>query len=149
MPTISHAEKRVVPYTPEQMFALVSDIKSYPQFLPWCLSTRVIAQSETEITADLTAGYKFIREEFRSKVLLDRGTHTIDVDYLSGPLKHLDTVWHFLPRADGTSGCTIDFKVVFEFKSRLLQNMAMLFFNEVVKRMVTSFEKRAEQVFRG
>ncbi len=149
MPTISHAEKRVVPYTPEQMYSLVSDIKSYPQFLPWCVSVRIISSSETEIVADLVAGYKFIRENFRSRVLLDPATRTIDVDYLSGPLKHLDTVWHFLPNPDGSGGCIIDFKVVFEFRSRLLQNMAMVFFNEIVKRMVTSFEKRAEQVFRA
>ena len=146
MPTISHAEKRIVPYTPEQMFQLVSDIKAYPQFLPWCLSSRILSQSETEVKAELVAGYKFIRERFLSKVLLDRQNRIIDVDYLSGPLKHLDTVWHFLPNPDGP-GCLIDFKVVFEFKSRLLQNMAMVFFNEIVKRMVTSFEKRAADIF--
>ena len=149
MPTISHAEKRIVPYTPDQMFALVSDIKSYPQFLPWCLSARILSSSDTEIMADLVAGYKFMRERFRSKVLLDRQNRVIDVDYLSGPLKHLDTVWHFLPNPDGSTGCIIDFKVVFEFKSRFLQNMMMVFFNEVVKRMVTSFERRADEVFKG
>ncbi|HEY1096554.1 MAG TPA: type II toxin-antitoxin system RatA family toxin [Alphaproteobacteria bacterium] len=141
---ISHAEKRVVPYTPEQMYRLVGDIASYDQFLPWCMDVKILRASETEIIADLTAGYKFIRERFRSKVMLDPRSRTIEVDYLSGPLKHLDTVWHFVPHPDG---CLIDFKVVFEFESRLIQNMAMMFFNEIVKRMVGSIEKRAADIY--
>lgn len=145
MPSMSHAERRVVPYTPEQMFHLVSDIKRYPEFLPWCNEARIVSNRDNEIVADLIAGYGILREKFRSKVILDPHKHMIDVDYLSGPLKHLDTVWHFLPNPDG--GCIIDFKVVFEFRSRLLQNVAMLFFNEVVKRMVSSFEKRAAEIF--
>jgi coenzyme Q-binding protein COQ10 len=133
-----------VPYTPEQMYRLVSDIAHYPEFLPWCIDTKILRASESEIIADLTAGYKFMRERFRSRVILDPKTLTIDVDYLSGPLQHLDTVWHFLPHPEG---CLIDFKVIFEFKSRLLQNMAMMFFNEIVKRMVGSFEKRAAEIY--
>jgi coenzyme Q-binding protein COQ10 len=141
---ISHAEQRVVPYTPEQMYRLVSDIARYPEFLPWCLDTKILRATEYEVIADLTAGYKFMRERFRSKVTLNPDTLLIDVDYLSGPLKQLDTVWQFLPHPDG---CLIDFKVVFEFQSKILQNMAMMFFNEVVKRMVGSFEKRAAQIY--
>lgn len=144
---MSHAEKRVLPYTPEQMFHLVSDIRHYPEFLPWCADAKIISASDTMIIADLSVGYGFMREKFRSKVTLDPHKHIIDVDYLSGPLKHLDTVWQFLPNPDG--GCIVDFQVVFEFKSRLLQNMAMMFFNEAAKRMVASFEKRADEVFKG
>ena len=144
---ISHAEQRIVPYSPQQMYMLVADIARYPEFLPWCLETKIIRATPHEVIADLAAGYGFMRERFRSKVLLDPERCLIDVDYLSGPLKHLDTIWQFSPHPDG--GCVIDFKVVFEFRSKLLQNMAMVFFNEVVKRMVSSFEKRAAEVYAG
>lgn len=143
---ISHAEKRIVPYTPDQMYQLVADIGSYDEFLPWCLDAKILKKTDTEIIADLTAGYKFVKERFRSKVILDPRSRTIDVDYLSGPMKHLDTIWQFLPHPDG---CLIDFKVVFEFESKLIQNMAMMFFNEIVKRMVGSFEKRAADIYAG
>jgi coenzyme Q-binding protein COQ10 len=141
---ISHAEKRIVPYTPEQMYNLVADVAHYAEFLPWCMDVKILRASDTEIIADLTAGYKFIRERFRSRVVLDQKSRIIEIDYLSGPLKHLDTIWQFLPHPDG---CLIDFKVVFEFESRLIQNMAMMFFNEIVKRMVASFEKRAADIY--
>jgi coenzyme Q-binding protein COQ10 len=141
---ISHAEQRIVPYTPEQMYRLVADIARYPEFLPWCLDTKILRATNHEVIADLTAGYKFMRERFRSKVALDPVNLIIDVDYLSGPLKQLDTVWQFVSHTDG---CLIDFKVVFEFQSKILQNMAMMFFNEVVKRMVGSFEKRATEIY--
>ena len=73
MPT--HAEKRLLRYTPEQMFALVADVRRYPEFLPWCVAARVISQDETALVADLTIGFKLFRETFRSQVTLDRPGH--------------------------------------------------------------------------
>ncbi len=70
MPT--HAEKRFLPYTPEQMFDLVVDIERYPEFLPWCTGARIRSREGNVIHADLVIGYKMFRERFSSKVLLDR-----------------------------------------------------------------------------
>ncbi len=70
MPT--HAEKRVVRYTPEQMFALVADVGAYPKFLPWCVGARVRTETETEIVADLTIGFGPFREGFTSRIALER-----------------------------------------------------------------------------
>ncbi len=142
MPT--HAEKRDLPYTPEQMFALVADVDKYPDFLPWCLSSRITKREGDVFYADLIIGYKMVREKFTSKVILER-PGAIRVEYLKGPLKYLSNKWIFIPRADG--GCTIDFYVDFEFRNAFFQGLMGVFFNEVVKRMVTAFEERAKKLY--
>jgi coenzyme Q-binding protein COQ10 len=139
-----HAEKRVLPYTPCQMFDLVADIDTYPQFLPWCLAAHIRQRQNNVLHADLVIGYKMLREKFGSRVTLDYQNMEIRVEYLSGPMRYLKNVWRFLPHQDG---CLIDFDVDFEFRSVLLQRMMGLFFHEAVKRMVQAFEKRAASIY--
>jgi coenzyme Q-binding protein COQ10 len=143
MPT--HAERRVLPYTDEQLFELVADVRRYPEFLPWCVGARVISRSETELVADLTIGFKMFRETFRSQVLLER-PHHVHVRYLNGPFRYLNNHWRFRPAANG--GTEVDFFVDFEFKSRLLQAVIGTVFNEAVRLMVRAFERRAYALYR-
>src|SRR6201997_3866870 len=117
MPT--HAEQRVLPYTPEQLFALVADVERYPEFLPWCVGARVRERTPQQIVADLIIGFRMFRERFTSRVKLDP-PHRIDVAYTEGPFRYLNNYWVFDKVADG---CRIDFFVDFEFKSRLLQRV--------------------------
>lgn len=140
----THAEKRTLPYTPEQLFTLVAEVEKYPQFLPWCLSARIKRRDGDVFYADLVIGYKMIREKFGSRVTLE-APGRIRVEYLSGPMKYLSNQWTFIREADGR--CTIDFFVDFEFKSRLLQNLMGVFFNEIVRRMVGAFEDRARALY--
>lgn len=141
----THAEQRNLPYTPEQLFDLVADVKRYPEFLPWCLSSRITrTEGDSVIYADLVIGYKMVREKFGSKVTLNSPDH-IHVEYLSGPMKYLSNHWKFIQEDDGS--CTIDFFVDFEFKNRILQNLIGVFFNEVVRRMVGAFEDRAKELY--
>ncbi|MCK6417442.1 MAG: type II toxin-antitoxin system RatA family toxin [Alphaproteobacteria bacterium] len=142
MPT--HAEKRNLPYTPQQLFDLVADVERYPEFLPWCLACRVTRRKGNVIFADLAIGYRMIREHFGSKVTLKKNKE-ITVEYLSGPMKYLSNTWKFIEEKDGS--CTIDFYVDFEFKNFLLQKLMGLFFNEAVRRMVAAFEARAVQLY--
>ncbi|MAF47718.1 MAG: type II toxin-antitoxin system RatA family toxin [Rhodospirillales bacterium] len=142
MPT--HAEKRRLPHSPEQMFALVADVEKYPEFLPWCVATRVRGQDGDTITADMVIGYKMFRERFTSKVHLDRPGLRIDVAYSEGPFKYLNNHWLFIADGEGT---IVDFYVDFEFRSRLLQKLIGAVFNEAVKIMVHAFEKRAKNVY--
>jgi len=172
MPT--HAEKRRVPHSPEEMFALVADIEKYPEFLPWCVGTRITSRKGGVVLADMVIGYKMFRERFTSRVTLnperterevDKATdeHTpvepgaadeggtappprIDVQYMDGPFKYLNNQWIFLPEPDGT--CTVDFYVDFEFRSKILQKIIGAVFNEAVKIMVHAFEKRADTVYK-
>lgn len=142
MPT--HAERRAMPYTPEQMFDLVAGVDQYPEFLPWCLASRITKREGNVFYADLVIGYKMVREKFGSRVTALRPDH-IHVEYLSGPMKHLSNHWRFLPQPDGT--CIIDFYVDFEFKNPVLQKLIAVFFEEAVKRMVGAFETRAKALY--
>jgi coenzyme Q-binding protein COQ10 len=140
----THAERRVLPYTPEQLFTLVADVERYPEFLPWCLGARVRERTANTITADLLIGFKMIRERFTSRVVLDRPGR-IDVSYSEGPFRYLNNHWDFIPQPGGQ--CLIDFYVDFEFRSRMLQKIIEMLFNEAVKRMVGAFEARARQLY--
>lgn len=140
----SHAERRPVPYTPEQMFDLVAAVEDYPHFLPWCTAARIREKSDKLIVADLAIGYKAVRERFTSRVTLDR-PNRIDVSYAEGPFKYLNNQWIFERAEDGS--CVIDFHVEFEFRSLLLQKIIGLFFHEAVRRMVRAFEARAATLY--
>ncbi len=141
MPT--HAESRIVQYTPEQLFDLVADVDRYPRFLPWCVASRVRSRSETQLVADLTIGFGPFRESFTSRVTLDRPSR-VTVKYENGPFRYLNNQWDFAPRGSGTE---VAFFVDFEFRSRILQAAIGVVFNEAVRRMVNAFLKRARDVY--
>ena len=143
MPT--HAEQRLLPYTPEQLFDLVADVERYPEFLPWCVGARIKSRKENELLADLVIGFKMIRERFTSLVKLDRPGLRIDVKYTEGPFRYLDNHWKFVRESDGRT--RLDFFVDFEFKSLILQKIIGALFNEAVRRMVAAFEARAKQLY--
>jgi coenzyme Q-binding protein COQ10 len=145
MPT--HAEKRELPYRPEQLFDLVADIERYPEFLPWCVAARVRSRDDNAIVADLVIGFKMVRERFTSRVKLDRANLRIDVAYAEGPFRYLNNHWRFEPLPNGH--CRIDFYVDFEFHSPILQRIIGVLFNEAVKRMVHAFENRARRLYGG
>jgi coenzyme Q-binding protein COQ10 len=96
------------------------------------------------IVADMVIGYKMFREKFTSRVKLSTPDR-IDVIYEDGPFRYLNNHWIFLPQEDGS--CVVDFYVDFEFRSKLLQKMIGVVFNEAVKIMVHAFEKRATAVY--
>jgi coenzyme Q-binding protein COQ10 len=142
MPT--HAEKRVLPYTCEQLFDLVADVERYPEFLPWCLAVRIRERRPDLIVAELLIGFKMVRERFTSRVVLKRPS-CIDVTYAEGPFRYLNNHWIFTHLPEGR--CEIDFFVDFEFRSAILQKLIGLLFNEAVRRMVAAFETRANQLY--
>lgn len=142
MPT--HAEKKMLPYTPDQLFELVAAVERYPEFLPWCTASRITRREGNVFYADLVIGYKMVSEKFTSRVTALRPDH-IHVEYLSGPMKYLSNHWRFIDNGDGTT--TIDFFVDFEFKNKIFQNIMGVFFNEAVKKMVQAFEDRAKNLY--
>ena len=142
MPT--HAEQRVLPYTPGQLFDLVADIERYPEFLPWCRAARIRRRDGDLVIADLVIGFKVFRERFTSRVRLDRAGQRIHVAYAEGPFKYLNNHWVF---EDHPEGCAIDFYVDFEFHSRILQKVIETLFEEAVRRMVGAFEGRARALY--
>jgi coenzyme Q-binding protein COQ10 len=141
-----HNETRVLPYTPEQMYGLVTDVARYPEFLPWVSAIRVRSNSDTEMVADMIVGFKAIKETFTSQV--EKVAHSkVHVNYLDGPLKYLRNDWGF--RADGNGGCAVDFAVDFEFKNRLFEAIAGQFFEKALRKMTDAFEARANTLYGG
>jgi coenzyme Q-binding protein COQ10 len=146
----THAEKRHVPYTPEEMFALIADVARYPEFLPWCSAARIrkrtpLPEGGEVMDADLVVSFKVYRETFGSRVTMRPEARTIDVEYLEGPFRYLQNHWRFIPGPD--RGCTVDFFVDFEFRSAILQKLIGLVFHEAMVRIVRAFEKRAEVLY--
>jgi coenzyme Q-binding protein COQ10 len=147
MPT--HTEKRAMPYSAAQMYALVADVASYPEFLPWCAAARIRERQATQtgevIRVDLVISFKLFREKFGSRVTLHPLVRRIDVEYLDGPFRYLNNHWQFFEAEGG--GCEVDFFVDFEFRSAILQAVIGVVFGEAMQRIVRAFELRAEALY--
>lgn len=144
----AHKERRLVAHPPQKLYELVSDIESYPQFLPWVTGVRVRSRGNAGenqvIIADVLISYKMFRETFRSSVTLNPEYRTIDVEYVNGPFKHLDNHWRFEPTVEGTE---VDFAVDFEFRSRMMEKMITGMFDKAVHKIVTAFFDRADELY--
>jgi coenzyme Q-binding protein COQ10 len=148
MPTFRTSH--IVNHTPQQMFDLVSDMESYPQFVPLCQSLKVRRRfitpggAETAL-ADMTVGYKSIREKMTTRVVLDRQALRITSEYVDGPFSHLENMWSF---ADAEGGkCRIDFYIAYEFRSRTLAALMGNMFDAAFRKFASAFEDRADQMF--
>ncbi|MCO6185934.1 type II toxin-antitoxin system RatA family toxin [Rhizobium sp. L1K21] len=141
--------RKTVSFTPEQMFALVADVEKYPEFLPLCDALTVKSRKERDgkelLVADMTVGYKAIRETFSTQVLLKREELAIDVQYIDGPFRYLENRWRFLP--SGENGCDVDFFIDYEFKSRVLGALMGAMFERAFRMFTEAFERRAEKVY--
>ena len=141
--------QRQVAHSAGNMFALVADVEKYPQFVPMCEALTVRSRRERDhremIVADMTAGYKAIRETFASQVLLDREAQTISVKYLNGPFKYLTNEWRFEPRGD--NACTVHFFIDYEFKSRILGAVMGAVFDRAFRMFAEAFENRADKIY--
>lgn len=150
MPT--HSETRILPFSADQMYNLVADVASYPEFLPWCSAARIrsdlpdgAGENTRIIEADLVISFKVFRERFGSRVRLDPGIRRIDTEYLDGPFKYLKSWWQFNDAGDGS--CEVSFFVDFEFRNRVLQKLIGIVFNEAMHKIVRAFEDRARALY--
>ena len=148
MAVTRHAERKIVPFAPRQLFDLVVDVPRYPEFLPWCTAARVRTKESTNVEIDeLAIGFGPLHEKFVSRVTKmpdDPSGPRIETVGTEGPFKSLLSHWLFRPHPDGTE---IVFSLEFEFRSRLLQHTMRVLFAEAVKRMVAAFEARAVQLY--
>lgn len=139
---------RKVRHKPEDMFALVADVEKYPEFLPLCEALKVTSTREREgktlLIANMTVGYKAIRETFTSQVMLDPDALRIDVQYLDGPFRYLNNIWRFEPAADG---CNVIFFIDYEFKNRMLGMVMGSMFDIAFRRFAQAFEERADAIY--
>lgn len=144
-----HHVTKLLPYEPEQLFALVGDVNAYPQFVPWinALRTwneRVDAEGLSWTDAEAKVGFSFLRERFSTRVRRDPGALQIDVGLLSGPFDKLRNRWRFETDPGGTK---VEFDIDFAFKSRLLDGLLAANFEHAVDRLMGCFEDRAKVLY--
>ena len=138
-----------LPFTPEQLFALVGDVEAYPQFVPWITgmrtwNSRTDSQGVSWIDAEARVGFAFLRESFSTRVRRDLVACQIDVALLSGPFRTLRNQWRFQPDPDGTK---VEFDIDFDFKSRMLDTMLAANLDQAVERLIACFEARARDIY--
>lgn len=140
---------RRVRHAPAEMFALVADVERYPEFVPMCEALTVRSRREgdgiTVLIADMTVGYKALRETFTSQVTLRPGQNRIDVKYIDGPFRYLENRWDFAETPEG--GSEIRFFIDYEFKSRILGAVMGSMFDRAFRMFAEAFEKRADSIY--
>lgn len=136
---MTYNETRELPFSPEALFSIVSDVESYPRFIKGCQKVTVVTRGDNILQARVTAGFGAFRETYTCNVHLTPYSE-IRVTYVEGPFSHLDNVWTFAPTANGT---TIDFTVSFQFHSAFYQFMMEGVFKKIVHDTIRSFEEEA------
>ncbi|MDG1287064.1 MAG: type II toxin-antitoxin system RatA family toxin [Rickettsiales bacterium] len=142
MPTLKHSE--ITRYSAQQIFDLVADVASYPQFLPWCKGARILKkESDTVFLVELIIGFKGLTERYSSRVTL-APNDTIKAEMVDGPFHHLINDWRFIEKAEG---CQIELELDFQFKSKLLEGMIGGLFSKASEKMVSAFRARARELY--
>ena len=146
---MKHHVSKHLPYTPNQLFALVGDVMAYPDFVPWITSmrtwnARTLETGVETVDAEAGVGFSFLKERFSTRVRRDAQSRQIDVTLLSGPFKRLANRWRFFEEDGGTR---VEFDIDFQFKSRLLEALLSANFAHAVDRLMACFEARAATLY--
>ena len=136
-----HDETRILPYKPEDIRRLITDIEAYPEFLPWCVAVRVLARGSEGVIAEMVVRYKGLSERFVSRVTTSK-PGIVEVNLVEGPFSHLHNRWELKPVPQGTE---IHFTIEFAFRSAMLEKLMGYFFASAFKKMVAAFEARAKE----
>jgi coenzyme Q-binding protein COQ10 len=144
-------DERRVRHNAAQMFDLVADVERYPEFVPLCKALKVRsrkpeAEGRETLVANMTVGYKLIRETFTSRVMLDKPRLKVVVQYIDGPFSRLENVWTFKDEAESESS-RVGFFIDYEFRSRTLGALMGSMFDAAFRKFAAAFEQRADAVY--
>jgi coenzyme Q-binding protein COQ10 len=141
----SFKSEKILPNSLSQILELIMDIESYPEFVPWCKSTKIISSSNDEIIAEMEINYKGFTESYRSSITKSDvgGDMVVEVKAINGPFKFLNNKWIISSADDGTK---INFSIELEFKSFILDKMMGLVFVNATEKMINSFVARAQLI---
>ena len=134
----------LVTYTAEQMYSLVADVESYPEFLPWCGRAAVLLRDGEHVEAELEMHRRGISRLFRTRNRLVENT-SISMSLLEGPFRELEGLWVFTALGDAGSKVALD--VEFQFDSRTMEVIFGRFFERICNRLVEAFTIRAEEFY--
>ena len=142
---MAQVEKTVlIPRTPQQMFMLVDCVEDYPKFLPWCGGTELIERTAEHTAARIHINYHGIKADFATENAKE-APHWMNIALRDGPFRRLDGSWRFT--ALGDDGCKVEFKLHYEFSSKVLEKVLGPVFGFIVNTFVDSFVKRAHHVY--
>ena len=141
---------RQVRHSPLEMFNLVADVEKYPEFLPLCEDLRIRRRAQSgegieTLVAEMSVGYKAIRETFITRVTLDEPRLRILVEYVEGPFSYLENRWTFKP---DPAGCAVEFYISYEFRSFALRMLMGTMFEHAFRKFAEAFEERADIIYR-
>ena len=140
---------RRIGHSAENMFDLVADVQRYPEFVPFCEALLVRGRKregeQDVLVAEMTVGYKLLRERFISKVMLDRAALQVRAENVDGPFRALENRWEFRPHPAG--GCEIRFSIAYEFRSRTLALLMGALFDRAFRTFADAFVARADHVY--
>lgn len=148
---MKHVNKSVLLwYSPHEMYALVTAVEDYPQFMPWCERAEVLQRHEDGMTARLHIAFAGVRHAFTTRNVNDPDRE-VRMTLVDGPFSHLEGCWRFLPLgqpgADAVSACKIEFDLSYAFASRPLSMVVSPVFDRIANTFVEAFVKRAEKVY--
>lgn len=134
-------------HSAHEMFALVTDVHHYPEFLPWCDRAQVIERTEEGMVAEVGMAISGLKQSFttRNRHVEDREVHLTLVD---GPFSHLEGQWIFTPLGDGEQrACKVEFRLTYGFSSNTLAKLVGPVFDKIASSLVDAFVKRADKVY--
>lgn len=135
----------ITPFTPAQMYALVSDIENYKNYLPWCPSSQVLKRDGNKIIGRVDISYLKVKAHFTTENI-NIENQRIDLSLVDGPFKQMKGHWIFTPL--GETGCKIEFKLDYAFSNFIIQKVIGTVFEMVIKSIVDSFVKKAHEIYR-
>lgn len=142
MTTITRSS--LVAYDAAKMYALVNDIESYPEFLPWCSGSRILQRSEQEVSAQLDISKGSIKQSFSTLNRLTQDQQ-IEMSLIDGPFQYLQGVWTFETLSD--EGCKVSLKLDFKFKNKMMEMLMGKAFSHIASNMVDAFVNRAKKIY--
>ncbi|MEY4884294.1 MAG: hypothetical protein RIS34_2148 [Pseudomonadota bacterium] len=133
-------------YSPQEMYGLVTDVAAYPQFLPWCDHSAILAEDDTGMTAEVGISFGGIHQTFTT-----RNQHVaarqVSLTLIKGPFSRLDGQWDFLPVGDGSQrACRVELTLHYGFANGTLGKLVGPVFDKIAASLVDAFVKRAQQV---
>lgn len=136
----------LVPYSTEQMFALVNGIEAYPEFLPFCRSASILTAHHNQVTAKIELAKGALHKTFTTRNSL-QPPNTIQMDLIDGPFRRLNGAWSF--HREGVQRTRVSLNLEFEFSSRFMALALGPIFTPLANSMVDAFVRRARQVYGG
>ncbi len=133
-----------MPYSAAQMYALVADIPSYPDFLNWCAGARIVGHDEGCVVASITIAYKGLQQSFTTRNRMTPA-ESIEMELVEGPFSELRGTWRFLPLDRAAS--KIELELRFAFSNRLMAKLVAPVFTRIANSQVDAFHERAKQLY--